>query len=204
MTKENHPTTNKHFNIDVVKAETLDFDAAFIISATSLDRDKDTIDKSALKSIAQTKEKLIALWQHKHDEIIGYWANFSFDGSSLKSYIKFASTPISQYAKTLINDGVPLGASIGFRAFDGEKNAEGGYHFKGIDLFECSIVSVPANPVAYQVAKSMGIDHSRITFEQSSNDDQLVNQMKIFDAKNRAAAAIKKATSLLSNCNPRG
>lgn len=197
-------TITKHCHLEVVKADKDLFDAAFIISATSLDRDKDTIDKSALQNVASTKEKLIALWQHKHEEIVGYWANFSFDGSALKSYIKFASTQLGQYAKTLIDDGVPLGASVGFRAFDADKNDDGGYHFKGIDLFECSIVSVPANPMAYQVAKSMGIDESRITFDLSSNDDQLVKQMKIHDVKNRAAAAIEKATKILSNCKHRG
>ena len=148
----------KSFHAEIEKAASTDYDAAFIMSATAKDRDDDTFAAEALQAVADKTKKLIALWQHKSDQPIGYWEKVTFDGKKLKGYIKFASTRLADLAKQLINDDVPLGASIGFRVHDYDENKHGGLHFKEVDLFECSIVSVPAHQQAYQVAKNLGFD----------------------------------------------
>lgn len=171
----------KHHIVEVRKADNPEFDATFVMSATAPDRVKDTIDPKAY--LANLGKKLIALWQHDHDNPIGYWDNLRADSKLLAGDIKFANVPLGQLARQLIHDGVPLGASIGFRG-KGEENKAGGIHFKEIELFECSIVSVPCHPAAMQIAKSYGIDISTMMHQEQP----LTMKQKV--AIHRAAAAV--------------
>ena len=147
----------KHLPVTVEKSDREAYDARFVMSAATPDRVKDTIEPSAYETVVSRTKRLIALWQHDPDRPIGTWENLKADGDRLTGYIKFASTSLAQMAKQLIADGVPLGASIGFRG-KAEPNKHGGLHFKEIELRECSVVSVPAHPRAYQIAKSFGFD----------------------------------------------
>ena len=144
----------KHLPILIEKAADPAFDARFVMSASSPDRVRDTIDPAAYKSLRV--EKLIALWQHNPDQPVGYWSNIKADGARLVGDLKLAGTNLAQMIKQLIADGVPLGASIGFRG-KGEPNKDGGIHFKEISLLETSIVSIPCHPSAMQIAKSFGL-----------------------------------------------
>jgi HK97 family phage prohead protease len=144
----------KHLPVSIEKSSDPAFDARFVMSASSPDRVKDTIDPAAYTP--SLGKKLIALWQHDRDQPFGYWHNLKVDAGKLVGDLKVAGTNLGMMIKQLIADGVPLGASIGFRG-KGEDNKIGGIHFKTIELLECSVVSVPAHPLAMQVAKSYGI-----------------------------------------------
>ena len=124
----------------------------FIMSATTVDRDGDTIDKSAYNSATNIK-KLPALFNHDPSKPFGYWENLRVVGDTLKGTLKTATTNLGKMIKQLIDDGVPLSSSIGFRG-KGSPNKKGGIHFKELELLECSVVSIPAHPRAVQVAKS--------------------------------------------------
>lgn len=157
----------KSLPVTIEKSSNAEFDARFVMSASTPDRVKDTIEPSAYKSATKI-DKLIALWQHDPDRPIGYWTDLKADADRLTGYIKFASTNLAQMAKQLIDDGVPLAASIGFRG-KGELNKDGGIHFKSIELLECSVVSVPAHPRAQQIAKSFGFEPETLV---SVNEDE--------------------------------
>lgn len=130
------------------------FDARFVLSASSPDRLKDTIDPAAYAP--NLGKKLIALWQHDRENPIGYWDNLKVEAGKLVADIKLVPSQLGQFVKMLLDTGVPLGASIGFRG-KGEPLDNGGFHFTEIDLMETSIVSVPAHPRAVQIAKQFGI-----------------------------------------------
>ena len=149
---------SKQISAQIIKSDIKsdDYDAAFIMSSVNKDRDDDTFSAKALEAVAKSTKPLIALWQHKQDQPIGVWSNLSFDGNKLKGYIKISSTNLGKMIKQLLADGVPLASSVGFRVLEGEPNKYGGYEFKKVDMFECSVVSTPANPQALQVAKSYG------------------------------------------------
>lgn len=151
----NAPLARTH-NVQITKSADPQFDADFIMSAASPDRMLDTIDPAAYDLAAAKITKLIALFNHNPNQIAGYWTNLKRQGDTLTGLIKFASTSLGQMLKTLVDDGVPLGASIGFTG-RGEANAKGGIHFQEIDLLETSVVAVPAHPRAVQIAKSFGI-----------------------------------------------
>lgn len=132
------------------------FDATFVMSAADLDRTNDTIDPKAYD--ANIGKRLIALWQHDHAQPVGYWENMRKKGRQFVGDLKLAGTELARMIKQLLDDDVPLMASIGFQAKDAEHNDEGGYHFKAIDIYECSVVSVGAHPQAIRIAKSYGFD----------------------------------------------
>jgi HK97 family phage prohead protease len=185
----------KHLPVTVEKSESEAFDARFVMSAATPDRVKDTIEPSAYKSVVNNTRKLIALWQHDPDRPIGTWENLKAEGDRLTGYIKFASTSLAQMAKTLIADGVPLGASIGFRG-SGEPNKTGGIHFKSIELLECSVVSIPAHPRAMQIAKSFGVSLTPETSASStagSSDEERDAVLK------RAVAARENALNSINS-----
>jgi HK97 family phage prohead protease len=146
---------NKSFDVEIQKAASDEYDARFIMSASTPDRVKDTIDPEAYKS--NLGKKLIALYQHDPDRPIGKWENLRVEAGKLIGDLKVASTNLGLMVKQLLADEIPLGASIGFRG-KGEANKIGGIHFREIELFECSVVSIPAHPRAMQIAKSFGID----------------------------------------------
>lgn len=149
-------TKQIQYQVLIEKADLADFDARFVMSAGSPDRVNDTIEPDAYKS-AEKQRKLIALWQHKADQPIGFWSNLKAEGDRLLGYLKISNTNLGQMIKQLIADGVPLGASIGFRGA-GEPNKKGGIHFKTIELMECSVVSIPAHPRAMQIAKQFSLE----------------------------------------------
>ena len=180
----------KHFSVEIQKATNDEYDASFVMSASSPDRVKDTIDPDAYKP--NLGKKLIALYQHNPDQPLGFWDNLRIESGKLIGDLKVASTNLGQMVKTLISEGVPLGASIGFRG-KGEMNKIGGVHFKEIELFECSVVSIPAHPRAMQIAKSFSID-----LRSSEGGTNLVESDRQPEAViDRAKAAILSASKTI-------
>ena len=143
---------NKKIQVTIQKAENNNYDASFVMSAASPDRVKDTIDPKAYRPFVG--KKIIALWQHDSRQPFGFWENLRVRAGKLIGDLKASSTNLGQMIRQLIHDGVPLGASIGFQG-TGKPNKIGGIHFTQIELLECSVVSVPANPEAVQTIKSL-------------------------------------------------
>ena len=156
---------NKQLSTTIEKSN--DDQIHFIMSASSIDRDGDTIDKTAYESATKIK-KLPALFNHDPAKPFGYWSNLRVVGDTLKGTLQTATTNLGRMIKTLIDDGVPLSSSIGFRG-KGSPNKKGGIHFKELELLECSVVSIPAHPRAVQVAKSH--DLTEYVESQSSTDN---------------------------------
>lgn len=146
---------NKLLPVNIEKAASPEYDARFVMSASSPDRVQDTIDPKAYAP--NLGKELIALWQHDPDRPMGKWFNLRVEAGKLIGDLKLASTNLGLMIKQLLQDEIPLGASIGFRG-KGEANKIGGIHFKEIELMECSVVSIPAHPRAMQIAKSFGVE----------------------------------------------
>lgn len=149
-------TIHQWIDASVLKAAPGEVDARFIMSAASPDRVRDTINPDSFDQIAAKADRVIALFNHDAGKPIGYWSDLARKGDRLVGAIKFAGTNVAQMVRQLLADGVPLGASIGFRA-KATENKHGGYEYSEIDLLECSIVATPAHPRAVQIAKSFGI-----------------------------------------------
>lgn len=184
----------KTLHVTIKKAETQD-DGEWVMAASSRDRVNDTIEPAAfIDAIKNISGKLIALWQHESSAPLGYWHDLKYKAGKLIGNLKISETNLGKMVKTLLADGVPLGASIGFRG-QGEYNDFGGIHFNEIELLETSIVSVPANPLAQQILKSFGVElPSKVKPSQSVTSDDI-------ETISKAKRAILAANKLLRRKN---
>jgi HK97 family phage prohead protease len=153
---ENQARVSKEFSLSGQKSTPLSNEAvgAWVISSDSYDRVSDRILAGTLK--AQTGREVICLWQHDSNHPIGKWTNLRMMGNKLVADLILAKTAVGDMCRALLEIGTPLGASVGFTG-KGKKNAKGGVDFSEISLLETSVVSVPCNAEAMQVAKSFGV-----------------------------------------------
>jgi HK97 family phage prohead protease len=118
------------------------------------DRDKDIIIPGAfrhtLKEWREENKSPFLLWQHRLDEPIGRWIELQENTQGL--YVKgqlLMRLRRAQEAHALIQAGILQGLSIGFKTvvsqFDRGRNLRKIFQLK---LFEISIVTLPANPLA--------------------------------------------------------
>jgi len=135
----------------------------FVLSDESPDRIGDVImsDGWELRSFARNP---IALFNHRSDWPIGRWANLRVEDKALRGKLALApegTSPRIDEIRKLVEAGILRAVSVGFRELEAEqldtKNPWGGMKFKKQELMECSLVSVPANPNALAVVKSLQI-----------------------------------------------
>jgi HK97 family phage prohead protease len=113
----------------------------------NIDAYGDRIDQGAFRN-SLTKRMPKMLWQHDMNEPIGIWDQVREDDTGL--YVKgrlAVNTTRGKEARELILMGAFDGLSIGFRATDWEMEGNNRV-LKSIDLYEVSLVTMPANTLA--------------------------------------------------------
>jgi HK97 family phage major capsid protein/HK97 family phage prohead protease len=140
----------------------------FILSDETPDRMGDIIQADAwdFKSFAKNP---IALFNHNPSFPIGRWQDLKVDKGALRGKLIMApagtSNRIDEIRK-LIEAGILKAVSVGFRDVESipldKKNPFSGLRFLKAELVETSLVSVPANPNALAIAKSLGITPATI------------------------------------------
>jgi len=184
--------------IGSIQKSSSDPDATFVLSTSDVDRDNDIISVSALKGAVSGVKKLITLWQHKYDQPIGFWENLRVEGKRLLGDLKVSSTNLGNLVKQLLSDGVPLASSIGFMG-QGEWNEKrSGIDFSAIELLECSVVSVPANPNAQRILKAYQKKFGSPSLDLTSIVGVDSTSQSIRDNTPAVSAAIMKAHSALA------
>lgn len=179
----------KNLTVAIEKAAPDTGDGVWVISSKNPDRVGDTIDPAALRKNAD--KKIPALFGHDHSQIVGYWEVGKEKGGKLLATLKLAGTDLGRMIKTLLDDGVPLSASIGFTG-KGVPIEGGGWHYKELDIFETSIVAVPCNAEAVRVkAMALGLNPEPLFVPEQS----LTLGQKV--ALHRAAAALEKSKSII-------
>jgi HK97 family phage prohead protease/HK97 family phage major capsid protein len=135
----------------------------FILSDESIDRMGDTISADGW-DIESFNKNPIALFNHMPSFPIGKWSNLRVENKGLRGKLTLApkgtSDRIDEIRK-LIDAGILRAVSVGFRDLESEpldkKNPYAGLRFIRQELIETSLVSVPANPNALAVAKSLNL-----------------------------------------------
>jgi HK97 family phage prohead protease len=136
----------------------------FVLSDESVDRLGDIVSAGGW-DIKDFRKNPIALFNHRADWPIGTWSNLRVEDGALKGKLNPApegTSPRIDEIRRLIDAGILRAVSVGFRALDTQprKSAEGHYlgeHFTKQELIETSLVSVPANPNALAIAKSLRV-----------------------------------------------
>jgi len=126
---------------------------SFIFSTEDVDRDGDRVIQDW--KLADFKKNPIALAFHKHDQPIGVWENIRVDAGKLMGDLKLAARGTSDFIDSLhglVEQGILKAVSVGFSSQKYEPNDFGGYDLSKNQLFECSLVSVPANQNALRKA----------------------------------------------------
>ncbi len=149
----------------------------FVMSDASVDRMGDVIEQNGWV-LRNFKNNPMALFNHDSDMPIGRWKNVRVEGGQLIGELEFGpegACPITDKMRSFVAAGMMRAVSVGFRPLvaeplDGSK--VGGVRFKASELMECSLVSIPANPNALAVAKSLNLsdDVRQLVFGKSADE----------------------------------
>ena len=128
-----------------------------LASTNALDRTGDVINHDAWtksNGLENFKQNPIILFNHDYNRPIGRATSMEVGEEGLEIGAKISKS--AGEIKDLIKDGVLGAFSVGFRVKDADYNEEtDGYKIKDAELFEVSVVSVPANQTAmFSIAKS--------------------------------------------------
>jgi HK97 family phage prohead protease/HK97 family phage major capsid protein len=103
-----------------------------------------------------------ALFNHRSDFVIGRWTNVRTENKQLRGTLELARRGTSDRINeviSLVEQGLLRAVSVGFqpREFEPLDKEKSGYRYTKQKLVETSLVSVPANPNALAIAKSLKI-----------------------------------------------
>jgi HK97 family phage prohead protease len=159
----------------------------FILSDATPDRFGDVVEPKGWQ-YDNFKRHPIALFNHNADFPIGTWANVRNDEKDLRARLVLAPKGTSarlDEIRALVDAKILKAVSVGFKAIKSEALTEntgrdpfgfGPKRYLQQELVECSLVSIPANPNALAVAKSLKIssETQRMVFGEHADRRAIV------------------------------
>lgn len=140
----------------------------FVLSDATVDRYGDVVDPNGW-DLRNFRRNPIALFGHQSSFPIGKWENLRVEGGRLVGRLKLAAKGTSARIDelvSLVEQGILRAVSVGFRPLEMEamdpKKPYGAQRYLKQELLETSLVSVPANPAALAVAKSLNLSPETI------------------------------------------
>lgn len=130
----------------------------YILSDESVDSYGDVIQQNGW-DFSRFNKNPIALFGHSAAFPIGTWKDIRVKDGQLIGTLEFAKDGTSDRIdeiKRLAEQGILRATSVGFMPLDWEEAAQG-LRFTKQELMEVSLVSVPANSNAVQIAKSLHV-----------------------------------------------
>lgn len=146
-----------------VTAEVSD-DLTFVLSDATVDRYGDVIEAEGW-DLRWFKRNPIALFGHSSDFPIGTWTDVRVEGGKLLGRLELAAEGTSariDELRRLVAQKVLRAVSVGFKPVESEPIRGGGVRYIKSELMETSLVSVPANPAALAVARSLDVSPETI------------------------------------------
>ena len=134
-------------------------DLTFVLSDNTVDRYGDVIEATGW-DLRWFQRNNIALFGHDSNFPIGTWEDVRVEGNKLMGKLKLAAEGTSariDELRRLVEQGILKAVSVGFKPVESEPIQRGGVRYKKQELLETSLVSVPANPAALAVAKSLHV-----------------------------------------------
>jgi len=134
----------------------------FVLSDATVDRYGDIIDTEGWE-LDNFKNNPVALFNHNPNFPIGSWSNIGVKNKALRGTLNLAPEGTSERIdeiRRLIDANILRAVSVGFTPIDYTEYKDGsnyGYKYTKCELVETSLVSIPANPNALQVAKTLNI-----------------------------------------------
>ena len=138
----------------------------FVLSDATPDRMGDVIDANGW-DLTDFHKNPVALFNHRSDFPIGTWTNLRTENGALRGHLKLAKKGTSARINeiiSLVEQNILRAVSVGFLPIQSEPlkkdGSGGGLRFLKSALVETSLVSIPANPNALAVARSLNISAS--------------------------------------------
>lgn len=163
--------------------------ATFVASDETVDRYGDivSLDGWDLKNFRRNP---VFLWMHSHYQPIGQVKKIGVEGDKLLATVRFFDAGDSKLADDLwrlvkkrklraVSVGFTVNSDEDIEPIRDENERVTGYRFLRQELLELSMVSVPANPNALQVARSLGLPDDLI--RQALPLDALVQEQQLAD-----------------------
>jgi HK97 family phage major capsid protein/HK97 family phage prohead protease len=146
----------------------------FVMSDETVDRMGEVISADGWR-LGNFKNHPIALFGHDSKFIIGHWRNVRVQGKRLLGQLELLPA-VSDRLRELhaaVQAGIARAVSVGFHAFKMDGN-----RYIDQELVECSLVAVPANPNALQVAKSLNLSRETMTliFGKTADEGQVTRR----------------------------
>ena len=173
-----------------------------VASSEVQDRQGEVI-KQAGWNLKNFKDNPILLWMHEHDKPIGKATRVWLDKTGKSPVLKFkgvisTATEYGRAAKQLMEEGILKTFSVGFSALEMDAN-----EITKSELFEISLVSVPANPEARLLAakslKTAGIEDKTIKDILGDDEDTVAElKEKLQEANDKADKALELAESAVN------
>jgi HK97 family phage prohead protease/HK97 family phage major capsid protein len=156
----------------------------FVLSDASVDRVGDVIEQNW--DLSEFEKNPIALFNHDRNQIVGGWKDVRVAGKRLVGKLQLAAEGTSEIADTvrkLVAQGFLRATSVGFQPIKKEKLTPdasefwGPFRFLKSQLLEASLVSVPANPNAVALARSLNLKPELVgaIFSKPANETRAVS-----------------------------
>jgi len=138
----------------------------YVLSDETPDRMGDVIMADGW-DLTNFKNNPIALFGHNSTFPIGKWKNIRVVDKQLRGHLELAAagtSPRIDEIRALVDADILRAVSVGFRPKETKPRPESdfGLFFTKAELMETSLVSVPANPNALAIAKSLNISPATI------------------------------------------
>lgn len=138
----------------------------FVLSDATVDRMGDVIEADGW-DLNNFRKNPVALFNHRADFPIGKWTNLRTSNGELRGHLQLAPKGTSERIdeiRALVDAGILRAVSVGFLPIKSEPLTKdgGGFRFRQTELVETSLVSIPANPNALAVAKSLNVSRDTL------------------------------------------
>jgi HK97 family phage major capsid protein/HK97 family phage prohead protease len=136
----------------------------FVLSDATKDRMGDIIDPKGWV-LDNFRSNPMALFNHNSGFPIGHWEDVKVQGGRLIGKLKLAARGTSDRIDeiiSLVEQGILRAVSVGFAPIERKPLDDGGVRFTKQELLETSLVSIPANPAAVQLAKSLNVSDATL------------------------------------------
>jgi len=171
----------------------------YILSDATVDRYGDVVDSNGWV-LDNFNKNPIALFNHNSDFPIGRWKNIRVTDGALRGHLELApqgTSPRIDEIRALIECGVLRAVSVGFMPLESgprKSNGTSGNAYTKQELVETSLVSVPANPNALAVAKSLKVsdDTMKLVFAKKGAEGQVTRYRGSNGKSAETRSALKK------------
>jgi HK97 family phage major capsid protein/HK97 family phage prohead protease len=180
----------------------------FVLSDETVDRMGDIVSADGWV-LGNFKKNPIALFGHDSRFPIGTWTNVRVEGGKLIARLALAARGTSARLDELISlveQGILRAVSVGFIPLKSEpidpERKYGPQRYLKQELIETSLVSVPANPAALQLAKSLNISDETLSLAFGEHADVRRKDVTA-NGEHAANTPAKKATPSMKTLSQR-